>query len=121
VTASVLPDKLPHLKIVGFNTLSFDLGNLVSPTIGFDAVLTNQEGLSKLVATLKPLEPDAPPRLATLLPRGCHCGGPFVDNHIERTSDLARAAHVLGQQGNDRGFPMQTAEGEMDCRNGSRL
>ena len=63
----------------------------------------------------------APPRLANLLPRGCHCGGPFVDNHIERTSDLARAAHVLGQQGNDRGFPMQTAEGEMDCRNGSRL
>ena len=60
VTASVLPDKLPHLKIVGFNTLSFDLGNLVSPTIGFDAVLTNQEGLSKLVATLKALP--EPPR-----------------------------------------------------------
>ena len=54
VTASVLRDKLPRVKIVGFST-SVDLGNLVSPTIGFDAVLTRQDGLSKLVETLKAL------------------------------------------------------------------
>ena len=63
VTASVLHHKLPHAKIVGFST-SVDLGNLVSPTIGFDAVLTRQEGLSKLVETLKALTP-ALPRLTT--------------------------------------------------------
>ena len=59
VTASVLRDKLPHVKIVGFST-SLDLGNLVSPTNGFDAVLTMQDGLSKLVETLKALLPEAP-------------------------------------------------------------
>jgi DNA-binding NarL/FixJ family response regulator len=55
VTVSVLRDKLPHLKIVGFSTLSFDKGDLVSPSIGFDAVLTRQDGLSKLVEILKAL------------------------------------------------------------------
>jgi DNA-binding NarL/FixJ family response regulator len=60
VTASVLRDKLPHLKIVGFSTLSVDLGNLVSPTIRFDAVLARQDGLSKLVDTLKALLPEPP-------------------------------------------------------------
>ena len=34
----------------------------MSPTIGFDAVLTRQDGLSKLVATLKALMPE-PPRV----------------------------------------------------------
>ena len=58
VTASVLRDKLPHIKIVGFSTLSVDVGDLVSPTIGFDAVLTWQEGLSKLVDILKALMPE---------------------------------------------------------------
>ena len=62
VTASVLRDKLPHVKVVGFST-SVDLGNLVSPTSGFDAVLTRQQGLSKLVETLKALLPE-PPRLS---------------------------------------------------------
>ena len=60
VTVSVLRDKLPQVKIVGFSTLLDDLGNLVFPTIGFDAVLTRQEGLSKLVETLKALMPEPP-------------------------------------------------------------
>ena len=60
VTASVLRHKLPQAKIVGFSTLLDDLGNLVSPTIGFDAVLTRQDGLSKLVETLKALMPESP-------------------------------------------------------------
>ena len=60
VTVSVLRSRLPHVKIVGFSTLSDDLGNLVSPTIGFDAVLARQDGLSKLVATLKALMPEPP-------------------------------------------------------------
>lgn len=54
VRASVLRDKLPNVKIVGFST-SVDLGNPVCPTSGFDAVLTRQQGLSKLVETLKAL------------------------------------------------------------------
>jgi hypothetical protein len=58
---SVLRSKLPHVKIVGVRSLSVDLGNLVSPAIGFDAVLTKQDGLSKLVETLKALMPEAPP------------------------------------------------------------
>ena len=60
VTASVLRDKLPRVKIVGFSTLLDDLGNLASPPIGFDAVLTRQDGLSKLVETLKALMPESP-------------------------------------------------------------
>ena len=60
VTVSVLRDKLPHVKIVGLSTLSVDIGDLVSPTVGFDAVLTVQEGLSKFVETLKALMPEPP-------------------------------------------------------------
>ena len=60
VTASLVRGKLPHVKIVGFSTLSVDLGNLLSPTAGFDAVLTRQDGLSKLVETLKALMPEPP-------------------------------------------------------------
>ena len=59
VTVSVLRSKLPHMKIVGVSTLSDDLENLVSPRIGLDAVLTNQDGLSKLVEALKALMPEA--------------------------------------------------------------
>ena len=40
------------------------------------------------------------------------CGGPFVGNHIERTSDLAEAVEVLRQQGITVSFPMQTAVGD---------
>ena len=58
VTVLILRGKLPHVKIVGVSTLSVDLGNLVSPTIGFDTVLTRQDGLSKLVDTLKALMPE---------------------------------------------------------------
>ena len=60
VTASVLRDKLPHVKIVGLSILSVGIGNLVSPTIGFDAVLTGEDGLSKLVDTLRALMPEPP-------------------------------------------------------------
>ena len=36
-----------------------------------------------------------------------------MGNHMERTSDLAKAVHVLRQQGMAVSFPMQTAEGEI--------
>jgi len=63
VTVSLLRSKLPHVKIVGFSASSVDLGNQVSPETGFDAVLTRQDGLSELVATLKALMPEPePPR-----------------------------------------------------------
>lgn len=58
VMVSVLRSKLPRVKIVGVSTLSIDLGNWVSPGIGLDAVLTNQDGLSKLAETLKALMPE---------------------------------------------------------------
>jgi DNA-binding NarL/FixJ family response regulator len=60
VTVSVLRNKLPRIKIVGFSTSSVDLASLVSPTIGFDAILTGQGALSKLVETLKALLPEPP-------------------------------------------------------------
>ena len=60
VTLSVLRSKLPHVKIVGFSALPIDSANLVSPTIGFDAVLTGQDGLSKLIEALKALMPEPP-------------------------------------------------------------
>ena len=60
VTVSLLRSKLPHVKIVGFSNFLVDLGNRVSPETGFDAVLTNQDGLSELVATLKALMPEPP-------------------------------------------------------------
>ena len=60
VTVSLLRGKLPHVKIVGVSTSSVDLEKLVSPATGFDAVLTNQDGLSQLVETLKALMPEPP-------------------------------------------------------------
>ena len=36
-----------------------------------------------------------------------------MDDQIERTSDLAKAVHVLRQQGMTVSFPMQTAEGKL--------
>ena len=60
VTVSVLRSKLPYVKIVGFSTLSVNLGHLVSPGIGLDAILTTEDGLSKLVQTLKALLPEPP-------------------------------------------------------------
>ena len=60
MTVSLLRGKRPHVKIVGFSTLSVDLENWVSPGIGLDAIITDQDGLSKLVATLKALMPEPP-------------------------------------------------------------
>ena len=60
VTVSLLRSNLPHVKIVGFSTLSVDLGNWVSPGIGLDAVIAKGDGLSKLVETLKALLPEPP-------------------------------------------------------------
>ena len=54
-TVSLLRNKLPHVKIVGFSTFSVDSEDWVSPTTGFDALLAKQDGLSKLVETLKAL------------------------------------------------------------------
>ena len=59
-TVSVLRRKLPHAKIVGVSTLSVDLGNWVSPGIGLDAIIAQEDGLSKLVETLKMLMPEPP-------------------------------------------------------------
>jgi DNA-binding NarL/FixJ family response regulator len=62
VMVSVLRSKLPHVKLVGISTLPVDLGNSVSLGIGIglDAILTNQDGLSKLVETLKALMGEPP-------------------------------------------------------------
>ena len=60
VTVSLLRSKLPHVKIVGISASSVDLENRVSPETGFDAVLTDQDGLPELVATLKALIPEPP-------------------------------------------------------------
>lgn len=57
VTVSVLRSKLPHVKIVGFSSFSYE-GNRVFPSTGFDAIIAQQDGLSKLVETLKALMPD---------------------------------------------------------------
>lgn len=55
-TALLLRSNLPHIKVVGFS--SVDLENRVSPATGFDAVIAKQDGLSKLVETLKGLMPE---------------------------------------------------------------
>jgi hypothetical protein len=61
VTVSLLRSKLRHVKIVGFSALSVaDLGNQISPATGFDAVMAQEDGLSKLVETLKALMPKPP-------------------------------------------------------------
>ena len=60
VTVSPLRSKLAHVNTVGFSALSVALGSRVSRETRFDAVLTNQDGLSELVATLKALMPEPP-------------------------------------------------------------
>ena len=60
VTVSFLRSKLPHIKIVGFSASTVDLENRVSQATGFDAVLTKEDGLSELVATLKALMAEPP-------------------------------------------------------------
>lgn len=56
-TASLLRRRLPHIKVVGFSPI--ELENPVSAADGFDAVIAKQDGLSKLVETLKRLMPEA--------------------------------------------------------------
>ena len=60
VAVSLLRSKLPHVKIVGLSTLAFDLGNQVSPATGFDEVIAQEDGLSKLIETLKALMQEPP-------------------------------------------------------------
>ena len=59
-TASFLRGKLPRVKIVGFATLAGVVGDRLSAATGFDVVLDKQDGLSKLVDTLKTLMPEPP-------------------------------------------------------------
>ncbi|HKD51116.1 MAG TPA: response regulator [Candidatus Acidoferrum sp.] len=63
--ASLLRSKLPHVKVVGFS--SVELGSQESQATAFDAVIAKQDGLSKLVETLRALMPE-PPRTATNSP-----------------------------------------------------
>lgn len=56
--AWLLRRKLAHIKVVGFS--SVELEDRASPATGFDAVIAKQDGLSKLVETLKGLLPEAP-------------------------------------------------------------
>lgn len=56
-TASLLRSKLPQVKVVGFS--SVELGSGESPPTAFDAVIAKQDGLSKLVETLKALMPES--------------------------------------------------------------
>ena len=56
--ASLLRSKLLRIKVVGFS--SVDLEKQVTPAAGFDAVISKQDGLSKLVETLKALMPEPP-------------------------------------------------------------
>lgn len=54
----VAPASEAAVKVVGFS--SVDLQDRVSPENGFDAISANQDGLSKLVETLKGLMPEPP-------------------------------------------------------------
>lgn len=56
-TASLLRSRLPYVKVVGFS--SVELGSSESPATAFDAVIAKQDGLSKLVETLKALMPES--------------------------------------------------------------
>ena len=53
-TARLLRGKLPHIKVVGFS--SVDLESRAAS--GFDALIAKQDGLSRLVETLKGLMPE---------------------------------------------------------------
>lgn len=55
-TVSLLRQRLPHVKVVGYSSVEQE--NRVSPATGFDAVIAKQDGLSKLVETLKGLMPE---------------------------------------------------------------
>jgi len=55
----LLRSKLPQVKIVGFSTLSVDLGNRASPATALRSS-PQEDGLAKLVETLKALMPEPP-------------------------------------------------------------
>jgi DNA-binding NarL/FixJ family response regulator len=57
-TASTLRVEQPEMKIVGFTMFDGDLKNQASASAGFDVVLRKEDGLSKLLATLKALMPN---------------------------------------------------------------
>ena len=67
----------------------------MSPTIGFDAVLARQDGLSKLVESLKALLPEPPREIAALregptLPPGPNIySRPFFSAGHEREAPTA--------------------------------
>lgn len=54
-TVSLLRSKLPRIKIVGFSPIELKDSSLAT---GFDAIIAKQDGLSKLVETLKVLMPE---------------------------------------------------------------
>jgi CheY-like chemotaxis protein len=60
VTASILRQRLPHVKIVAFSTLAGDptLRHALLASKDFDAVLTKLDGLERLAQVVKALLPD---------------------------------------------------------------
>jgi CheY-like chemotaxis protein len=61
-TASILRDRVPRMKIVGFSVLASDADMRAEllATKQFDAVLSKLDGLPELVKALKALLPDNP-------------------------------------------------------------
>lgn len=61
-TASILRDRLPQVKIVGFSVLAkeIELRSELLATKQFDVVLSKSDGLEQLVKALKDLLPDDP-------------------------------------------------------------
>ena len=61
-TASILRDRVPRMKIVGFSVLASDadMRAKLLATKQFDAVLSKLDGLPELVKALKVLLPDNP-------------------------------------------------------------
>jgi len=59
-TASILRDKFPNVKIVGFSALAKDPDSRdkLLATKNFDAVLSKFDGLDRLVKVVKKLMPD---------------------------------------------------------------
>ena len=61
-TASILRDRVPRMKIVGFSLLTNDADTRAEllATKQFDAVLSKLDGLAELLKALKALLPDNP-------------------------------------------------------------
>jgi len=58
-TASALRNTLPTAKLVGFSMFPGNLEKCQLDVAGLDAVLTDEDGLSQLVATLKAMLPQS--------------------------------------------------------------